>query len=143
MSQNWTILRTCSKLTGSSTVHPIKSGLIIPKPPGHNTIGERMPTIAALINMIKRYCLRATAITILDDGSFASHHIITVTVSQSCIIIDNLLTPHQSQDYEELLQICRKSPLYIVRLRKIAELVYMVSEIYVRLILIIYLPIIM
>ena len=30
--------------------------------------------------------------------------------------------------YEELLQICQKSPLYIVRLRKIAELVYMVSE---------------
>ena len=31
--------------------------------------------------------------------------------------------------YEELLQICQKSPLYIVRLRKIAELAYMVSEI--------------
>ena len=29
--------------------------------------------------------------------------------------------------YEELLQICQMSPLYIVRLRKIAELVYMVS----------------
>ena len=30
--------------------------------------------------------------------------------------------------YEELLQISQKSPPYIVRLRKIAELVYMVSE---------------
>jgi hypothetical protein len=29
--------------------------------------------------------------------------------------------------YEQLLQICHKSPLYIIRLRKIVELVYMIS----------------
>ena len=33
----------------------------------------------------------------------------------------------KTSTYEELLHICHKSPLYILRLRKIVELVYMIS----------------
>ena len=54
----------------------------MPKPLGHNTIGDLMPTISNKAALSKRYtnhCLRATAITILDDGNFASRHNMTVT----------------------------------------------------------------
>ena len=63
MSQIWTIpTRACSKFLGSSTPW---------KPLGHNTIWS-----SCLQSVTK---LRAKAITILDDGNFASRRIMTVT----------------------------------------------------------------